>query len=211
MVESTPPVLQGGPIVVLDTETNGFIRDRSSNVLEIAAVVVNADGTVHDPSDPVLSFSSLVRAPAWPQDWEKAEAIHGIPRAEVEAAPLPGDVFSRLLAWWPKPEGRMIRWTSYNRDFDGPMVERTFGSNLDVLAPRAPCIMRAAMKVMHAAGACPTFRSGKPKFPKLTEAAAYFRIGGPAQDHRALGDAVLAARVLVALNREAAERVGVRG
>ena len=184
------------PVCVLDTETTGFPEQPWSRVVEVAAVILDADGSE------VFASSSLVRPEIHDARAAGAERIHGLTREALADAPLAGDVVAVLNR---VGVGDLLltetRCTAFNLAFDRPMLERMG------FAPRewAPCIMLAAYDIMGPAGALRDADPSHPCYdpsrqwlwPSLASAADFFgvqRVGNP---HRALSDARLAAGVLV--------------
>jgi DNA polymerase III epsilon subunit-like protein len=82
--------LQGVPLAVLDVETTG-LDSLADRVIEIAVVHVTPGEEA-----PRLAWSSLVRAPL--ASIPEAQGVHGIPAAELAAAPEFGAVVQELLA-----------------------------------------------------------------------------------------------------------------
>lgn len=188
------------PLVVLDTETTGFPEAPWSRVLELAAVLLSPDGEVLD------TFESFVRPEIHDDRGAGAERVHGITAAMVAEAPLAGPVADAFRAWGRAKGAAAV--TSFNADFDRPMVERM---GLDRL-PWAGCVMLRAMEVMGPAGALrnadpshPRYVPGRPwLWPSLALAASFFRVPVEGDAHRALTDARTAAGVALAIAHRAA-------
>ena len=183
------------PICVLDTETTGFPEQPWSRVVEVAAVLLDTDGTEID------AVSTLVRPEIHDARAIHAERIHGLTREALVDAPMATGALAMLA------DSGVYRYpcTSFNLSFDRPMLERM---GFD---PRgwAPCIMLAAYDIMGPAGALvdcdrshPRYDDSRPwLWPSLAGAADFFgceRVGDP---HLALSDARLAAAVLVEIAR----------
>lgn len=175
-------------IIVVDTETSGFHQDWS-RVVDLAAVVVEPDGTISE------RFESLICPDIFDAEQAKgAIAIHGITPEMVRGQPNTYMV-ARTFLGWVQTHG--LRWaTSFNTGFDGPHLDR-----MSIKLSWASCIMEKATKPMAAADALPLLRGGKPKWPKLSEAGDFFGIPEQGTAHRALPDALRAAGIMVAIRR----------
>lgn len=189
------PRLFDGPIVVLDTETTGFERERTAAPVELGAVLLDPHGVG------VACFSSLIRPAVDDERHDSTWSWHatrktGLTRSLVAQAPHYRDVVSAFVEWlacWGHPP-----LTAFNVGFDRPMLARI---GFDVPAERwAPCIMLAACDVMGEAGALPAGRYGGWKWPTAEEAMQHFGVKGEHR-HRALADARDEAAILVALRR----------
>ena len=186
----TAPILRS-PVVVFDTETTGFTKDPDARAWEIAAVLIDRDGTE------LGSFSAVMRPPVWTRDADAALKIGGVARAEVEAFPPHEEALADLRAWLATIPPDAV-YTAFNVDFDRPILAR-----YDIRPPWGPCVMRAVQGIMGKAGALPVFASGDYKFPKLSEAATFYSVPAQEPAHRALADARTAALVLVAAKKRA--------
>ncbi len=215
--------------VCLDTESSGFLKFPWANVIELAGVLLDVDGEIVDemqtlvrPPDPLPSTGRAAL------EVDKALAISGIRRAELETAPSVLSVHAMWSEWLDEHE---VRWVSaYNVSFDKPMCEDRLGLRK---MQWAPCIMERAMEIMGPAGALdpsdPSHYYYDPArpwlFPPLTRklrvdkagqpildadgnqqwktgAADFFGVPYSNQDHRALNDARLAAGVVCAIRRK---------
>ncbi len=188
------------PICILDTETTGFPEQPWSRVVEVAAVILDADGSEGFAAD-FWARPEIHDARA-----AGAERIHGLTREALADAPLAGDVVATLNR--VGVGGLLLtdtRCTAFNLAFDRPMLERMG------FAPRewAPCIMLAAYDIMGPAGALVDCDRGHPRYdeyrpwlwPSLASAADFFGVERRGDPHRALSDARLAAGVLVEMAR----------
>ena len=193
------PLLFSAPMLVLDTETTGFSDAPWSRVVEFAAVMVGCDGSIGS------AFDSLVRPEIHDDRAAGAERIHGLTRERLFDAPLAGDVADRFHDWHTARGYPFV--TSFNAAFDRPMVDRM---GLDWLR-WGSCIMLRAMEVMGPAGVLrdadprhPRYVEGRPwLWPSLADSAAFFGVEREGDAHRALSDAILAARVMVEIRRRA--------
>lgn len=180
--------------LVIDTETTGLPREPWTRPCELAAVLLDLDGEI------VAEWSSLVNVPC-PPAADPALRLTGITREEIAAAPAPEAVEAAFQAWRRAHDAERVEITSFNTGFDAPMMKRLWPE----LGPWGPCVMLTATAVMDRAGALPRWDSGEPKWARLDEAARFFAVGQEDGAHRALADARVAARILVALARTRAE------
>lgn len=188
-------------VLVLDLETSGLPRDRWAAPVEIAAVVLETDGIELAAMD-WLCFP----VQGLPPEANRALQINGIPRADVEAAPLGPQVLLDLWGLWRKTGEPVV--TSFNIDFDRPMLERAAPGLAWSGALWGPCVMQAACRAMDKADKAGEpvpglhrWDSGEVKWPKLEEAARWLGVPQFEPAHRALADARTAAAILVALRR----------
>lgn len=177
-------------LVVLDTETTGFASDPDSRVVELGGVIVNCDGTLGD------RWQSLVR----PDIFDAARsagaiAIHGITPEMVRSEPTTHMAAGTFRGWLRHNGIQFV--TSFNVGFDRPMVERMGLTELRW----ASCVMLRAFEDMKTANACTLNKFGKPKWPSLAEASAYYGVPVEGRAHRVEADAVQAAGVCVEIKR----------
>ena len=214
--------------IVFDPETTG--TEATDRVVEIGAVVIDRSGEV------VSEFETLVwQNPALLNSPKSAEAfsIHNIDRGQILENGLSEQLAGEAFANWIKESkdifgARCIR--AFNQVFDFGMIR---GSPLDPSKhkggdiPEGDCIMLAAWKSMHEAGALvihpgksadadyygavtgvpvPEDDIGRFKWPKATEAATFYASLGyhiPDEvEHRALPDARREAAIAVAIRLE---------
>ena len=190
------------PIVVIDTETTGFLSEPTAQPVEIGAVCLDATGQTT-----LGSLSFLIRPKVddhrhdgtW--DWHAKEktgltrelvAAHG---CSVSAA---HDLF---LSWWDALGRPQV--CAFNNDFDRPMLERLSLMLGD--EAWAPCIMLAAMNIMGPAGALRPPPRRAPagqrwKWPNAKEAMTFFGVSGRHR-HRAVADARDEALILRAVHQ----------
>lgn len=178
------------PWLVIDTETTGLPREAWTRPCELGAVLLGVDGQI------TSEWSSLVNVPC-PMGADRALELTGITREEIAAAPPPAEVERAFQAWRATQGASDVEITSYNVSFDAPMMARLWPS----LGPWGPCVMLTATRVMDRAGALHRWESGEPKWAKLEEAARFFEVPQEEGAHRALADARVAAKILVALAR----------
>ena len=183
------------PLLVLDTETSGLPRHPWARPIELAIVALDQDGVE------VTHFTSLIRPVELPLAADEALRASQLTRAEVMAAPL-FDVVDRELGAWASEHG-LVQWfvTSFNTDFDGPMMARLWPDTWGLPGLWAPCVMRACHRIMDRDPDCALKRweNGELKWPSLAEAASYFGVEVCEPQHRALGDARTAAELVRAL------------
>ena len=177
-------LLAGTRLAVLDTETTGFAPARGDELLEVAHVEL-VDGRIGE------TWSSLVR-PRRPIP-DGAAAVHGITEAMVAQAPPPNAVAAELCA---RCEGVMLVF--HHAAFDLPFLQQLLRG-----AGRAPLLNPVFDTLGLARGML------RAKSHSLQAIAG--ELGLPHEpQHRALGDALTTARLLMALApRWEAER-GVR-
>lgn len=176
--------------LVIDTETTGLPRERWTMPCELGAVLLDLDGEI------AAEWSSLICVPC-PPAADPALRLTGITREEIEAAPSPAQAWDAFQAWRAGLGIEDVLVTSYNVGFDRPMMTRLW----PLFGPWGPCVMLTATQVMGRAGVLPRWETGEPKWARLEEAARYFEIPQEDGAHRALADARVAARILVALAR----------
>lgn len=182
------------PLLVIDTETTGLLRDPDAQPWEIAAILLDAGGHEID------RIEAIGRPALWRDDMARIVAMGGQDAAELLAMPPLADGLPELLDWLSTAAGRGARLTSFNIAFDQPMLARI---GLE-LPDWAPCIMERAKKPMSEAGALPWFAKYRDyKLPSLSEAAAFFAVPQQQPAHRALADARTAALIAVELQRRA--------
>lgn len=168
-----------------DVETTGK-KTPQARIIEVGAVVLN------EKFEEIDSFSSLAN-PGFDAMLEadpESMAINGISHDEVAAAPPSDQVARAFEAFLDKHWGGLL--FAYNREFDMWFLEKEPWRVSQV--KWGECVMLAAMDVMTKAGAADLRRDGSPKWPRLSKAAAFFKV---TQDgaHRALTDARTASRV----------------
>lgn len=176
------------PMVVLDFETTGFIRDEWARAIELAAVLLDTTGREVD------TWSSLIRPDVLDERASKALAINHIAREELLSAPTLATVAPSFVGWMRTHGDPYV--TSFNRAFDEAFAVRS-GFRLRW----ASCVMLKAMGPMGAAGALQPskWKAGEFKWPSLAEAAAFFDVPPMEPAHRALADARRAAAVACAI------------
>jgi DNA polymerase III epsilon subunit-like protein len=118
---SVTPLLYGGGVettlprfAVVDVETSG-LRPRRDHVLQIAVVIVEADGTVVD------CWSTLVRPRRW---WHRVgpRHIHGITRRALRSAPRADEAYAELA----RRIGDSVV-AAHNALFDAEFLQRAAG------------------------------------------------------------------------------------
>ena len=175
--------------VYLDVETTG-LDPAYHSVIEVGAVAVDAEG--HE----IGHYQSLCN----PGDWAmknsepKAFEVNRIDPDEVRAARPITSVAGEFLAWLDKRavlhafpvvfEDGFLKLDPWN------ILEKLWGE----------CVQEAARSIMSSAGALP-YKFGKPKLPKLSEAATFFKVE-PERLHRALADARTTALVYEVILRQ---------
>jgi len=184
------------PVLVVDTETTGWVGQEWARVVELGAVLLHVDGTEAG------AFGSLVQPDILDHRADPALAVNQIARDALAAAP-PKEQVVDAFSFWLSYLGVPRPWvTSFNVAFDRPFLER-----MGAHGHRwAPCIMlraRAAMK--HGAVEMGMARQAeKPRSvhgPSLARAASHFEVPEAGEAHRAVADARRAAGVLCAIRR----------
>jgi DNA polymerase III epsilon subunit-like protein len=176
-------------IAVVDVETSGK-RSPNAQVIEVAAVVFRGNFEKAD------TFASLVNPgeEAIRLADPEALAVNHITHGMMRSAPAIDKVARELESFLDRHWGTTIH--SFNVEFDHWFLLRP---PWNVASRRwGECIMLAAMETMNRAGALERFTNAKPKWPKLSEAAAFFKVPA-SEEHRALGDALKAASVYAAI------------
>lgn len=166
------PLLAGARLAVIDTETTGFDIGHGYELIELAVVDV-VDGAI------ASQWASLAR-PMRPIPWGAAQ-VHGITTAMVAAAPLPREVAHELVA-----RVRGVPLVFHNAAFDLPFLQQMLrGAGLPPL--QNPVIDTYGLS-----------RLIRPKSHALAALAVDLAL--PVEPpHRALGDALTTARLLLAL------------
>ncbi len=177
--------------IVPDVETTGR-RTYNSQIVEVGAVVLDERfaeierwGTLVNPGPQALALAQ-----------PKAMEVNEISEKDLEDAPGPAEAaagFRKVLERHPEATIH-----SFNNEFDSWFLARE-PYNVP-LARWGECIMLAAMKIMEKANALGLRYNGKPKFPNLKEALAFFNLKAEAT-HRAVDDARAAADVYVEILR----------
>lgn len=176
------PLLSGTRLVAVDTETTGFDPTAGAELIEVACVtIVNGE-----PGD---TWSSLVK-PARPIPAD-AVRVHGITDAMVAGAPGPADVAAELR----------------RACGDAPLVFHNAAFDLPFLAVllRAAGLLPLYNPIIDTLGLA---RKLRPEGRNSLEVIARdFKL--PVENaHRALGDALTTARLLVELARRWEGKVG---
>lgn len=179
------------PLLILDTETTGFPGQHWSRVVEIAAVLLDTDGTE------IGRFESLILPDILDERAAGALAVNHITPEMLADAPPTEEVAARFVGWWKTCGSPWA--TAFNVGFDRPMCERM---TLDLRW--ASCIMKRSMEVMGPLGVLRPGKFGKQwLWPKLSFAAEHFGVSVVGDAHRALTDARTAAGIAIAIRRHA--------
>jgi DNA polymerase-3 subunit epsilon len=179
------------PFAVLDTETTGLLKEADARVIEIG-VARFEDGVC------VRRFQSLVRPDVLTDAGaEVAWRVSQIARADIEAAPLPEDVWESmgdLLDNVP-----VVAW---NLPFDQAMVQRSFfcAGRLETMIQRKllspswkACAMRRFSEAYAAYGT--RWPNGEAKWFRLSDAAELMGLEWTGDAHRADADAEMTGRL----------------
>ncbi len=189
-VEWADTPLERAAFAVVDLETTGLSAERAS-IVEIGAVHVSRYRSG-------ARFQTLVRPPgSMPR---RIAALTGIDDAMLEDAPLPRRALGSFRRWLARRGSPPF--VAHNASFDARFVRRGLeDARLRPYAAPVVCTRRLARRVVPALG-----RYG------LDSLCAHFGVSNRAR-HRALGDAVATAEILVQLlalarARECVETVG---
>lgn len=172
-------------LVELDVETTGKKSPRA-HIIEVAAVVLD------ERYNELAHFESLANPGDEAMQYADPEAlrVNRITPEMVRQAP-PSEIVARDLnlfldQFWG------ATFHAFNNEFDQWFLEKDPWT----IRPRrwGECVMNAAMEIMARAQVLRIRDDGKPKWPRLTEAAAFFKV--PYGDgHRALHDCRVAGKV----------------
>jgi len=171
--------------VEIDVETSGR-KSPQARILEVAAIVLDEHYREIDHFECLANPGQEAMRAADPESLR----INGITSEMVQKAP-PSEVVARnfnlfLDRFWG------ATFHAFNNEFDQWFLEQP---PWGIRSQRwGECVMNAAMKVMNRAGALGSRLDGGPKWPKLSEAATFFKV--PSGDaHRALEDCRTLGRV----------------
>ena len=183
------------PILVLDTETTGLLDQRHAAVVEVGAAAIDLEGRHPARVREVVSFLVNPGEAYLGPEADEALSINGITRVEIRAQGLaPPEAASRLGQ--AALEERPTAVAAFGVHFDKPMLARPpLGWTTPL--PWVDVMLKAA-EVMGAAGQLGRRADGSLKWPSLKEAALFFGVVNP-RPHRAMADALTAARVLAAV------------
>lgn len=186
-------MLFSSQIVVWDTETTGLPRDSWAAVCDLGAVLVDRSGEI------IGEFQCLVLPEVLDERADFALSISGLTPDLLRADGLTVQgALERVGIWRRAADPDVPSYhTAFNVGFDKPMMGRM---GID-FQDWGPCIMKVAQAEMGKAGALPRFSSGAYKFPKLSEASAFYGVVQEEPAHRALSDARTAARIMVEIQR----------
>ena len=190
--------------IVVDIETTGLPNKPygwGPRIVEIGAVVVTDSGEVAD------TFEAIVQQDREHLTDQRAAFAMGMSDLTPDLIVADGRAADRLAI-------RFACWLGAMAERHGAKEIRAFNQSFDfgflTVSPwniqatglrQGEDIMTAAQDIMGPAGALPKWSSGEYKWPKSSEAAAFFRVEHQGTQHRALPDAVTEARVAVAIER----------
>lgn len=176
-------------IVVIDFETTGSAPGQGARATEIAAVRV-ADGRIVD------HFQSLMHSGAWVPPF--IEALTGISNAMLAAAPPAGQVMHEVLRF-ADGQPLVAHNAAFDRAFWRAEAQRAGAAPAQVDLPFA-CTVRLSRRLFPQA---PNHRLGT--------LAAWHGLPDSGRAHRALADATTTAHLLLRLQAELAQRLGLQG
>ncbi len=166
-------------LCVLDTETTGLPRDPWANVVELAAVILDRDGSE------IAAWSSLVIPPELDERAAPALEINHLTIEEIRARGVDAFGAAQSFEGWMSQHGSP--WvTAYNVDFDREMLRRMGWTS----SRWASCVMERAKAEI-----------GVQRWLKLSAAAEHYGVAFEGAAHRALTDARVAAGVACAIRR----------
>lgn len=180
--------LREARLLVIDTETTGFRVDKGARAIEVAAVLLHN-------LEPTASFAALIQSvDEVPEDVTK---VHGITTAMVRGGMIESDAWSGLVAMLNQADALVF----HNAPFDLPFVADLIGGqHLEAVhgADGARGFRQTwlSRRVIDTLGLARALRG--PRGNKLAELAAAFAIQQETA-HRALGDALMTARILPVL------------
>jgi len=137
---SSPPPPLPRPVAVVDVETTGLSPSQGHRIVEIAVLVLDADGRVQD------RFETLVN----PRRDLGPVHIHGIRPSDVRDAPEFGDVAGHIAE---RIEGRAI--VAHNARFDARFLAAEF-ERIGAPLPSLPCI--CTLELARATVLAPNYR-----------------------------------------------------
>lgn len=172
-------------LVELDVETSGK-KSPQSHIIEVAATVLD------EHYNEIAHFQSLANPGEDALRYADPEAlrINQITLEMIREAPPSAMVAMDLNKFLDQFWGATFH--AFNNEFDQWFLEKAPWT----IKPRrwGECVMNAAMDIMARAGALSIRYDGKPKWPKLTEAAVFFKVPYGA-GHRALHDCRVSGQV----------------
>lgn len=174
-------------VAVVDTETTGLPHHPWAEVIELAAVALDAGGAE------VATFSTFVSPVVLDERAAPALRVNGLQPSDLHGAPGAQVVAADFRAWLAGLGGPSL--TSYNVAFDCGMLQR-MGLG-DEVVWRA-CLMHEAHAAM-----------GSGRRGNLAAAAAHFGVVSCQPAHRALSDARTAAGIYRALHRPPAVEIRI--
>ena len=166
----------------IDLETSGLDAARY-HIVEVGVAVFLG-------RQEIASYSELVNPgeEAILKADPKAMAVNGILPADLKNA-RPMAVVAETLQIFLRTHRGLIH--AYNNEFEMSFLTR---APWNVAGPWGDCIQLAAREVMAEANVLPLIY-GKPKRPRLSEAAAFFGVPQFGRAHRSLSDARVAALI----------------
>ncbi len=183
------------PILVLDTETTGLLDFPLATVVEVGVAALDLEA---DPPARVREVVAFLVNPGRSYlgpEADEALAINGITRDEIRARGVaPTEASSRLHEATRRERPSAL--AAFGVPFDRTMLARApLGWTTPL--PWVDVMLKAA-DVMGAEGKLHRRPDGSWKWPSLKEASEFFGVVNP-HPHRAMADAVTAARVLAAV------------
>ncbi len=176
--------------IYCDLETTGLDPEYHA-IVEVGAVAMDERGIE------ISSFQSLCNPgeDAMRNSNPEAFEVSGIDPADVRKAE-PIVMVAHKFAFWCAEYGQLHAFPNV---FERGFLRKEPWTIADD-ERWGECVQAAAQEVMGKAGVLP-FRFGKPKFPRLEEAARFFGISSP-RFHRALDDARVTGKIHCAIENK---------
>lgn len=215
------------PLCILDTETTGFDFKSYAETIELAAVILNPDGTE------AATFQSLVKPTVLDERAAPALAVNKIDPKDLATAPDATTVACLFVKWLFDHDTRFL--TAYNVKFDKAALEQLgiefddtvsspsapddTVSNPSASKPTAPDDTTPDPSASESLTSAPALQGLNPlkwascimetakvqmklaRSPKLAAAALHYGVTVTGEAHRALTDARTAAGVAIAIQR----------
>jgi DNA polymerase III epsilon subunit-like protein len=177
--------------IIPDVETTGR-NAYNHKIVEVAAIVLNQDlveierwGTLVNPGREALAKAD-----------PEAMAVNRLTAEALQDAPRLQEAAEGFQALVDRHRGATLH--SFNNHFDSQFLRQDPWNT--PINRWGDCIMLASMEIMEAEGALEVRENGTCKYPKLTEAIAFFGLKSETS-HRAIVDARAAADVFIEIQR----------
>ena len=161
-------------IAVFDIETTGLSPAKGDRVIEIGFVILDEDLRQK------RHFETLIN----PERPIKNVRNHGIRESDIDHAPTFNELLPRLVSEL-KDVSCLVGHNLHQMDFPFLEAEMKCGVDISCRTLRRICTLKLARKIKPGA-----------ENNKLASLAEHFGIGFPAEQHRALSDALVTAELL---------------